>query len=599
MSKGKIIKVSGPLVIAKGIPNARMYDMVRVGDKNLIGEIIELKEDNASIQVYEETAGIGPGEPVETTQAPLSVELAPGLLTSIFDGIQRPLNLVREKEGDYIARGITLPGIDRKKKWEFKPVLKKGDEVQEGDIIGEVKETSIITHRIMVPTGIKGKIKQISQGEYTVEQPVAKIATKNGDKQIQMLTKWPVREKRKYAKKLSPDKPLITGQRVMDLLFPLAQGGTACLPGPFGSGKTIIQHQLAKWSDAQIIVYIGCGERGNEMTSVLMEFPELKDPHTDEPLLNRTVLIANTSNMPVAAREASIYTGITIAEYFRDMGYDVAVMADSTSRWAEALREISGRLEEMPGEEGYPAYLGSRLAEFYERAGRVQCLGKDKRKGSLSVIGSVSPPGGDFADPVVQSTLKVVKVFWALEDRLAYERHFPAINWLTSYSLYLDNLEEYYGKEFKEEWENIRKECSRILQEESNLEEIVRLVGEETLSPNDKLTLYTARSIRDDFLHQNAFNDIDTYTTLKKQYLMAKLILHLHHKILEAINRNIPIEKLLNLKVKQDITEMKRISDKNEKKFSDIQKKIDKEIENLKPEDREQKTEEREQKEKV
>ncbi len=595
MRKGEIIKVSGPLIVARGIPEARMYDMVRVSEKNLIGEIIALKGDTASIQVYEETSGIGPGEPVESTGAPLSVELGPGLLKSIFDGIQRPLDVIREKMGDYIARGLTLSGIDRKKKWLFKPTLKKGGEVEEGDIIGEVQETSVITHRIMVPVGVKGKIIQIFDGEYTVDETVAKISTDEGDKNIKMLSKWPVRAKRRYKKKLSPDKPLITGQRVVDFLFPLAKGGTACLPGPFGSGKTVLQHQLAKWSDAQIIVYIGCGERGNEMTSVLMEFPRLIDPYTNQPLFNRTVLIANTSNMPVAAREASIYTGITIAEYFRDMGYNVAVMADSTSRWAEAVREISGRLEEMPGEEGYPAYLASRLAEFYERAGKVQCLGKDGRIGSLSVIGSVSPPGGDFSDPVVQSTLKVVKVFWALEDKLAYERHFPAINWLTSYSLYLENLEEYYTEEFEKDWEDIKKESMRILQEEANLQEIVRLVGVETLSPKNRLILYTASSIRDDFLHQNAFDKVDTYTTLKKQYLMVKTILHLHHKILDVIDKGISIEKLLMLKVKEDITGMKRIPDKEGKKFFDIQKRIDMEIEKLKTVDKEQKTENREQ----
>lgn len=602
--KGEIIKVSGPLVIAKGIPNARMYDMVRVSDLNLIGEIIALKADTASIQVYEETSGIGPGEPVESTNAPLSVELGPGLLKSIFDGIQRPLDIIREKTGDYIARGLTLPAIDRKKKWKFKPTFKKGDEVEEGDIIGEVQETPVITHKVMVPVGIKGKISEIFSGEYTVEETIAEITTENGNENLKMISKWPVRTKRRYKKKLAPDEPLITGQRVVDFLFPLAKGGTACLPGPFGSGKTVLQHQLAKYSNAQIIVYIGCGERGNEMTSVLMEFPELIDPYTDQPLINRTVLIANTSNMPVAAREASIYTGITIAEYFRDMGYNVAVMADSTSRWAEAVREISGRLEEMPGEEGYPAYLASRLAEFYERAGKVQCLGKDERFGSLSVIGSVSPPGGDFSDPVVQSTLKVVKVFWALEDRLAYERHFPAINWLTSYSLYVDNLEQFYLEQFEKEWEEIKKECMRILQEEANLQEIVRLVGAETLSPKDRITLYTASSIRDDFLHQNAFDDIDTYTSLKKQYLMVKTILHLHHKMLQSIEENTPIEKLLNLKIREDISGMKRIPEtdlpaealaKAGGKFSDIQKKIDKEIENLKTEDKEQNTEDRRQ----
>lgn len=592
--KGEIIKVSGPLVIAKGIPDARMYDMARVGNMNLIGEIIALKADTASIQVYEETSGIGPGEPVESTNAPLSVELGPGLLKSIFDGIQRPLGVIREKTGDYISRGLTLPGIDRKKKWKFKPIVKKGDEIEEGDIIGEVQETPVITHKIIVPLSVTGKINKIQEGEYTVEETVAQIETKDGNIDIKMLSKWPVRTKRRYKKKLAPDEPLITGQRVVDFLFPLAEGGTACLPGPFGSGKTVLQHQLAKWSNAQIIIYIGCGERGNEMTSVLMEFPELIDPYTNQPLINRTVLIANTSNMPVAAREASIYTGITIAEYFRDMGYNVAVMADSTSRWAEAVREISGRLEEMPGEEGYPAYLASRLAEFYERAGKVRCLGKEERTGSLSVIGSVSPPGGDFADPVVQSTLKVVKVFWGLEDKLAYERHFPAINWLTSYSLYVENLEQYYLDQFGKDWEENKKECMRILQEEASLQEIVRLVGAETLSPKDRIILYTASSIRDDFLHQNAFDSIDTYTSLKKQYLMTKVILYLHHKMLEATEENISIEKLLNLKVKQDITGMERIPEREEKEFIEIEKRIDKEIENLKKQrtdDREQRTE--------
>ena len=582
MKKGQIIRVSGPLVIAKGIPEARMYDMVRVGEKNLIGEIIEIKGDEASIQVYEETSGIGPGEPVESTNAPLSIELAPGLLKSIYDGIQRPLDIIRDKTGDFIARGLALPGISREKKWRFKPVVKNGDTVQEGDILGEVQETPVIAHRVMVPHGINGIVKEIQDGDFTVEESIATISTEQGDKDVQMLTKWPVRKKRPYKKKLSPNKPLITGQRVVDFLFPLAKGGTACLPGPFGSGKTVLQHQLAKWSDAQIIVYIGCGERGNEMTSVLMEFPELIDPYTNQPLINRTVLIANTSNMPVAAREASIYTGITIAEYFRDMGYEVAVMADSTSRWAEALREISGRLEEMPGEEGYPAYLGSRLAEFYERAGRVECLGKDSRKGGLSVIGSVSPPGGDLADPVVQSTLKVVKVFWSLEDRLAYQRHFPAINWLTSYSLYLDNLEEYYIREFSEDWEKIRKQANRILQEEANLQEIVRLVGEETLSPRDRIILYTAASIRDDFLHQNAFDEVDVYTSLKKQYLMLKVILHLHERMLEAIEEGVPIGKLLALKLKESIAGMKRIPDKEEEKFHHLEQSIEEELKNLK-----------------
>jgi len=581
MKRGEVVKVAGPLVVAKGIPNARMFDMVKVSHKNLLGEIIELKGDEAAIQVYEETGGVGPGEPVESAYQPLSVELGPGLLTSIYDGIQRPLDELREKAGDYIARGLTVPGLNREKLWEFTPTVKKAQMVEGGDILGEVPETKVITHRILVPPKIKGEIKDIRKGKFKVEDTIAIIKTEQGEKELKMFQSWPVRARRPYKKKLAPRDMLVTGQRVMDALFPLAKGGTACLPGPFGSGKTVLQHQLAKWSDAQIIVYVGCGERGNEMTAVLREFPELTDPYTGEPLLNRTVLIANTSNMPVAAREASIYTGITIAEYFRDMGYNVALMADSTSRWAEALREISGRLEEMPGEEGYPAYLASRVAEFYERAGRVQCLGGGEREGTISAIGSVSPPGGDLSDPVVQATLKVVKVFWSLEDRLAYQRHFPAINWLTSYSLYLDELEEFCREKFSEDWEDIRRESMRILQEESNLREIVRLIGMETLSPSDRLTLETAKSIREDFLHQIAFDEVDTFTSLEKQYCMLKLIFHLHHKSALALEKKVPVDEVLSLKVREDIIGMKRIPDKKIDKFAELEKRVDEEIEKL------------------
>ena len=581
MKKGEIVKVAGPLVVAKGVPNARMFDMVKVSHKNLMGEIIELKGDEAAIQVYEETGGVGPGEPVESLYQPLSVELGPGLLTSIYDGVQRPLDILREKSGDYISRGLAVPGLDREKLWEFSPQVRQGQMVEGGDILGEVQETKVISHRVLVPTHIKGEIKSIEKGKFKVEDTVAVVKTTQGEQELNMFQSWPVRAKRPYKRKLAPEKMLVTGQRVMDAFFPLAKGGTACLPGPFGSGKTVLQHQLAKWSDAQIIVYVGCGERGNEMTAVLREFPELTDPYSGEPLLNRTVLIANTSNMPVAAREASIYTGITIAEYFRDMGYHVALMADSTSRWAEALREISGRLEEMPGEEGYPAYLASRVAEFYERAGRVQCLGQDNREGTVSAIGSVSPPGGDLADPVVQATLKVVKVFWSLEDKLAYQRHFPAINWLTSYSLYLDQLEEFYRENFSEEWENMRRESMRILQEEDNLREIVRLIGMETLSPSDRLTLETAKSIREDFLHQIAFDEVDTFTSLKKQYRMLKLIFHLHRKSTLALEKKVPVDKVLSLKVREDITGIKRIPDKGIGKFEELEKRVDEEMEKL------------------
>ena len=537
---GKIIKVSGPLVLADCMQDARMFDLVKVGNKKLIGEIIELRGDVASIQVYEETAGIGPDEPVISTGRPLSVELGPGLIESIYDGIQRPLDILMEKTGEYITRGVSAPGIDRNKKWHFTPSSKAGDTVHYGDSIGTVQETNTVIHKVMVPSGKEGKIEKITEGKFTVEETIAIIQTNKGSKNITMLQYWPVRIPRPYQKKLVPETPLITGQRVIDTFFPIARGGTACIPGPFGSGKTVVQHQLAKWSDAEIIVYIGCGERGNEMTDVLMEFPQLKDPKTGDPLMKRTVLIANTSNMPVAAREASIYTGVTIAEYYRDMGYNVAVMADSTSRWAEALREMSGRLEEMPGEEGYPAYLPAKLAEFYERAGRVICKGADYREGTLSIIGAVSPPGGDLSDPVVQGTLKVVKVFWALEDKLAYRRHFPAISWINSYSLYLDNIDDFLKENLGEEWMKMCREGMKLLQQETDLQEIVRLVGMDTISVSDRLILETAKSIREDFLHQNAFHEIDTYTSLKKQYRMLKLIMMLHEKSIQAVGEGTP-----------------------------------------------------------
>ncbi|MCD6521208.1 V-type ATP synthase subunit A [Candidatus Calescamantes bacterium] len=573
--KGKIVRVAGPLVIARGIPGAKMYDVVRVGNAGLVGEIIELKGDEASIQVYENTSGIGPGEPVITTGAPLSVELGPGLLTSIFDGIQRPLDVMREKVGDFITRGLDIPPLSREKKWDFEPAVKEGEEIGEGDILGEVQETKYIRHRILVPPGIKGKVRKIRGGSFTIEEEIAVIKTDDGkETSLTMLQKWPVRRPRPFKKKLPPEKILITGQRVIDAFFPLAKGGTACVPGPFGSGKTVLQHQLAKWSDAHIIIYIGCGERGNEMASVLLEFPELEDPYTGEPLINRTVLIANTSNMPVAAREASIYTGVTIAEYFRDMGYNVAVMADSTSRWAEALREISGRLEEMPGEEGYPAYLPQRVAEFYERAGRVICIGKDGREGTLSIIGAVSPPGGDLSDPVVQATLKVVKVFWSLEDWLAYRRHFPAINWLTSYSLYVENLESYLKKEIAEDWLNLRKEALKILEKEADLQEIVRLVGVESLSPKDRLLLETARSIREDFLHQNAFDPVDTYSPLKKQYLMLKIVLEFHHQLIKLLEEGKDIQDLLSHPLREEIARMRYVKNEDEKTLSDLLERV-------------------------
>ena len=563
MKNGVIKKVAGPLVIAEGMRDANMFDVVRVGEQRLIGEIIEIHGDRASIQVYEETSGLGPGTSVETTGAPLSVELGPGLIGSMFDGIQRPLETIRKIAGNSLKRGVEVPSLTRDSKWNFVPCADNGAKVQGGDIIGTVQETETVLHKIMVPPNISGTIKKINEGSFTVDETVAVIETDKGEINITMAQKWPVRIGRPYKKKLSPTMPLITGQRVIDTLFPIAKGGVAAVPGPFGSGKTVVQHQLAKWAEVDIVVYIGCGERGNEMTDVLNEFPELVDPKTGKSLMERTVLIANTSDMPVAAREASIYTGITIAEYFRDMGYSVALMADSTSRWAEALREMSGRLEEMPGEEGYPAYLGSRLAQFYERAGRVVSLGSDDREGALSVIGAVSPPGGDISEPVSQATLRIVKVFWGLDSGLAYKRHFPAINWLNSYSLYLDNLKQWFNNNVESEWMELRTKLMQLLQEEAELEEIVKLVGMDALSAPDRLKLEVARSVREDFLHQNAFHEVDTYTPLDKQYLMMKLILGFYDYSLEALNNKANIEDIVSLPVREQIGRFKYVADKD------------------------------------
>jgi len=580
MSTGTIKKVAGPLVIAEGMRDANMFDVVRVSEQRLIGEIIEMHGDKASIQVYEETSGLGPGAPVESTGAPLSVELGPGLIQSIFDGIQRPLDDIMKVSGNNLQRGVEVPSLKRDIKWDFKPVKSVGDEVVGGDIIGTVQETDIVLHKIMVPNGISGKIKSINAGQYTVTETVATIETADGDKEISLMQKWPVRMGRPYKKKLSPEMPLVTGQRVIDTLFPIAKGGVAAVPGPFGSGKTVVQHQLAKWAEADIVVYIGCGERGNEMTDVLNEFPELIDPKTGKSLMERTVLIANTSDMPVAAREASIYTGITIAEYFRDMGYSVALMADSTSRWAEALREMSGRLEEMPGEEGYPAYLGSRLAQFYERAGCVIASGNEDRKGALSVIGAVSPPGGDISEPVSQATLRIVKVFWGLDSALAYKRHFPAINWLKSYSLYIDNMADWFNQEVDKNWMNLRTQIMSLLQDESELEEIVKLVGMDALSAPDRLKLEAARSIREDFLHQDAFHEIDTYTPLKKQYLMMMLVMDYYNFSLEALNKGVNIEKLVALNVRERIGRYKYTPSENiQEEYDKIVKELQTEIE--------------------
>lgn len=586
MSKGTIKKVAGPLVIASGMRDANMFDVVRVSDERLIGEIIEIHGDEASIQVYEETSGLGPGEPVESMDVPLSVELGPGLLTSIYDGIQRPLDdIMKETGSNNLKRGVEVPSLKRDKKWQFVPTVKAGDSVEAGDIIGTVQETLIIEHKIMVPYGVKGTVKEIKSGEFTVEETVAVIETENGEKELTMMQKWPVRRGRPYQTKLPPVKPLITGQRVVDAFFPIAKGGVAAVPGPFGSGKTVIQHQLAKWAEADIVVYIGCGERGNEMTDVLREFPELVDPRTGESLMKRTVLIANTSDMPVAAREASIYTGITIAEYFRDMGYSVALMADSTSRWAEALREMSGRLEEMPGEEGYPAYLGSRLAQFYERAGRVITLGSDSREGALSVIGAVSPPGGDISEPVSQATLRIVKVFWGLDANLAYKRHFPAVNWLTSYSLYVDTMANWFNTNVAEDWMDLRARLMRILQDEAELEEIVKLVGMDALSAPDRLKLEAARSIREDFLHQNAFHETDTYTSLEKQHDMMLLVVHFYDQCVAALDKGAKVDDLIALPVREKIGRFKytandRVSAEYDAICAELSQQIDKAIEN-------------------
>jgi len=556
--KGEIVRVSGPLVVAKNMPGAKMYDVVRVGSLHLVGEIIELRGDRPSIQVYEETGGIGPGEPVFSTNQPLNVELGPGLIEAIFDGIQRPLNRVMEKTGNLITRGVDIPALDRDKKWNFQPKLQKGVPVSCGMIIGTVRETTLVEHRIMIPPEIEGELIDIASGSFTIEDTIARVKDKEGKiHELKMMQRWPVRKARPYQKRLAPDQLLSTGQRVIDTFFPVAKGGTACIPGPFGSGKTVVQHQLAKWADAEIIVYIGCGERGNEMTDVLLEFPKLKDPKSGEPLMKRTVLVANTSNMPVAAREASIYTGITIAEYFRDMGYSVAVMADSTSRWAEALREISGRLEEMPGEEGYPAYLPTRAAEFYERSGKVLCLGNDGREGSVTIIGAVSPPGGDLSDPVVQATLKVVKVFWGLDSKLAYRRHFPAINWLISYSLYLEPLKEYFKEVTGLDWLALRNKAMEILEKEAQLEEVVRLVGRDTLSPHDQFLLESAKSLREDFLHQVAFDEIDSYCSFKKQQKLLMLILGSHDVFMSALERGVDPDKLIHHPSREQIARAK------------------------------------------
>ena len=560
MSKGKIKKVAGPLVIAEGMRDANMYDVVRVSSQRLIGEIIEMHGDEASIQVYEETGGLGPGEPVESTDRPLSVELGPGLISSIYDGIQRPLDeIMKASGGNSLTRGVEVPALNEEKLWNFVPVAKVGDQVRGGDVLGTVQETEVVEQKIMVPPHVEGVIKEIKSGEFTIRDVVAVLETEIGDRELTMVQYWPVRKGRPYDRKLPPTRPLVTGQRVVDTFFPIAKGGVASVPGPFGSGKTVIQHQLAKWAEADIVVYIGCGERGNEMTDVLNEFPELKDPKTGKSLMERTVLIANTSDMPVAARESSIYTGITIAEYFRDMGYSVALMADSTSRWAEALREMSGRLEEMPGEEGYPAYLGSRLAQFYERAGHVISIGSEGREGALSVIGAVSPPGGDISEPVSQATLRIVKVFWGLDANLAYKRHFPAINWLTSYSLYLQDMEKWFNGEIAQDWMKKRQEMMKLLTEEAELEEIVKMVGMDALSPIDRLKMEAARSIREDFLHQNSFHEIDTYTSLKKQYMMMSLVLDYFDLSKGALNKGASINNLVKLPVREAIGRFKYI----------------------------------------
>lgn len=577
---GYIEKISGPLVIASGMAGACMFDVVKVGRAGLVGEIIELKDDQASVQVYEETSGLAPGEPVVSTGEPLSVELAPGLIEEFFDGIQRPLEAIQEKaQSPYILRGISVPAVSRTRKWNFEPKAQAGDEVAPGDIIGIVKETVLVEHRIMIPHGVAGTVKEIKSGEFTVEETVAVVTDAKGrDHEVKMLQRWPVRTPRPVVKRLPPEVPLTTGQRVVDTFFPIARGGTACVPGPFGSGKTVIQHQLAKWADAEIVVYIGCGERGNEMTDVLLEFPELEDPRSGQPLMKRTLLIANTSNMPVAAREASIYTGITIAEYFRDMGYSVALMADSTSRWAEALREMSGRLEEMPGEEGYPAYLGTRLASFYERAGRAICFGKDGREGAVSVIGAVSPPGGDLSEPVTQNTLRVTKVFWGLDSQLAYQRHFPAINWLNSYSLYAQQLGEYWDGFYDGEWSVYRTEAMSLLEDEDKLKEIVRLVGVDALSKEERMVLETSKSIREDFLHQNSFHEIDTYASMDKQFKMLRNILTFHSLGMQVLKRGGTMRSVFELPIREDISRMRYTEENELAKLDELETRIKSEL---------------------
>ncbi|MDU5111453.1 MAG: V-type ATP synthase subunit A [Clostridium sp.] len=583
MKTGKIIKVAGPLVVAEGMENANIFDMVKVGEKGLIGEIIEMRGDKASIQVYEETTGIGPGDPVVTTGEPLSIELGPGLIESMFDGIQRPLDaFAKAANSQFLTKGVAVKSLDRERIWNFVPTAKVGDVVEAGDVIGTVQETTVVLHKIMVPYGVKGTIKEIKAGDFTIVDTVCIVETEKGDKELTLMQKWPARKGRPYARKLKPDAPMTTGQRVVDTFFPVAKGGAAAVPGPFGAGKTVVQHQIAKWGDTEIVVYVGCGERGNEMTDVLNEFPELKDPKTGQSLMKRTVLIANTSNMPVAAREACIYTGITIAEYFRDMGYSVSIMADSTSRWAEALREMSGRLEEMPGDEGYPAYLGSRLADYYERAGKVVCLGKDGREGAVTAIGAVSPPGGDLSEPVTQATLRIVKVFWGLDAQLAYKRHFPSINWLNSYSLYADTIDEWMNNEVSSDWSSLRQEAMTLLQEESGLQEIVSLVGIDALSENDRLKLEVSKSIREDYLQQNAFHEVDTYASLDKQYKMLKLILLFKKEAERALKAGVYLNEILALsEIRDKIARSKYIPEENLSRMNEIEAELKSAIDTL------------------